>query len=108
MNSYQEFCRSTAVYPDAMKKNLSELMYLSLGLAGEGGEIANKVKKLYRDGETHEKKMAIAAELGDIAWYLARLCDTLDVDLDDVLEENKRKLSDRMHRGVLKGNGDLR
>jgi len=77
MKEYQAFTRTTAIYPEANTGSTNELMYLSLGLAGESGEVANKIKKLYRDGDGAEKRLKIGAELGDVFWYAVRLQDAL-------------------------------
>ncbi len=105
-NAYQEFTRTTAIYPKDI-----EIPYLALGLAGEAGEVANKVKKILRDENgvlTEEKKVEIRKELGDAIWYLARLLDAVGVKFEDALEENFQKLSSRKARGVLSGSGDNR
>jgi NTP pyrophosphatase (non-canonical NTP hydrolase) len=107
-NEYQYKANQTAIYPDAGRGSLTALAYVSLGLAGEAGEIANKVKKLLRDGDSPEKRKALQKECGDVAWYLAQLCTELDTPLDYVAQQNIEKLSDRKERGVIQGNGDNR
>lgn len=87
------------------------LGYTVLGLTGEAGEIANKVKKIWRDNdgnisEEHEKM--ILDEAGDVLWYLSALCSTLDINLNDVAENNIKKLHDRLERNVISGSGDNR
>jgi NTP pyrophosphatase (non-canonical NTP hydrolase) len=108
LNRYKEFTRTTAIYPDAGTGKLPELMYLALGLAGEAGEVANKVKKLFRDGDSEEKRDRLKGEIGDVFWYLARLCDALDLNPEDILQANADKLSSRKERGVIGGSGDER
>lgn len=108
LNKYAEFTRTTAIYPDACTGYVSELQYLALGLAGEAGEVANKVKKLYRDGDSQEKRDELPKELGDVFWYLARLCDALDMAPEDVLSMNFTKLMSRKNRDRLGGDGDNR
>lgn len=100
--------RGFAVYPDACTGNLAELMYLALGLGGETGELENKIKKLYRDGDSFEKRYELMKEIGDIFWYLCRLCDVLGVDVELLWAQNVDKLRSRQKRGVLKGSGDNR
>ena len=107
INEYKEKIREFAVYPAAQSGTLQELMYLGLGL-GEAGEIQGKIKKLFRDGDTVEKREALRKEIGDTFWYLTRLCDVLNFDPEDVMQENYDKLMDRKERGVLSGNGDER
>lgn len=83
--------------------------YSTLGLVGEAGEIANKVKKLRRDMKSRESiKEDIASEIGDCLWYLARLCDDFDLSLNEVAYDNITKLEDRKQRGVISGSGDNR
>ena len=104
--AYQRAARETAIYP----KHLA-VIYPTLGLAGEVGEVAEKVKKIYRDdgGEiTKEKRAALVKELGDVLWYLATLAGDLGIDLGDVAEENLKKLRDRAERKKLQGSGDSR
>ena len=105
-DTYQEESAKTAIYPRGVG-----LMYVSLGLVGECGEIANKVKKVIRDNDgllTESKQSEIAAELGDVLWYLSQLATELEVSLDAVAEENLSKLKDRQKRNVLGGSGDKR
>ncbi len=107
LDEYQEKASKTAIYP----KNY-ELIYPALGLAGEAGEVANKVKKFIRDGadqETFElKKLEIAKELGDVLWYIAALSNDLGVKLSALAAGNLDKLEDRMKRNAIRGDGDNR
>jgi NTP pyrophosphatase (non-canonical NTP hydrolase) len=106
-NEYQEFVRSMKAYPT----NFS-VVYPALGLAGESGEIAEKVKKWIRDegGEemSIDRRDALLGELGDPLWYIAALADDLGFSLQDVVDFNVSKLTSRKARGVLKGSGDNR
>jgi NTP pyrophosphatase (non-canonical NTP hydrolase) len=103
--TYQEFTRTTAIYPK--DKNIE---YLILGLASESGEVAGVLKKYIRDGFSKEElKEKLIAECGDIFWYLARICDeVLEMDMEEVMKVNQVKLEDRKKRDVLKGSGDYR
>lgn len=101
LNEYQKWTRETAIYPRE-----TALVYLGLGLASEAGEVAGKLKKMIRDGGVDV--MSILSEIGDVYWYLARLCDELQWDSETVLNMNKEKLVDRANRGVIKGSGDVR
>ena len=86
------------------------MLVVGLGL-GEAGEVQGKIKKLLRDDNgaiSDEKRLAIAAELGDLLWYVAQACNELDVRLCDVARLNLAKLADRQERGVLQGSGDTR
>lgn len=105
---YQNATRETAVYPHVDTGDIEALSYCALGLVGEAGEVANKIKKLLRDGDTPELRRAARGELGDVLWYLARLADELGVSLSGVAEANLAKLHDRKARGVLGGSGDNR
>ena len=77
LNNYQMQAREFAIYPEDM-----QIMYPALGLAGEAGEVADKVKKIYRDGRDDARFHAdIAKEIGDVLWYCATLADDLGIDL---------------------------
>ena len=89
----------------------NEFMHLVLGLVGEAGEIAEKIKKLVRDKNTDLAELDrddMAAELGDVLWYTAVLANFLDLSLDEVAQRNVDKLADRQRRAVLGGAGDNR
>jgi len=104
---YQEKACDTAIFP---KHQAME--YLTLGLTGEAGEIANKVKKFIRDGATPDeyaaKKIEIAYEIGDVLWYCAVLASELEMNLGHIMENNLQKLANRKNRGTLSGSGDNR
>ena len=104
---YQQRSRATAVYPGAG----DNLLYPTLGLCGEAGEVAEKVKKMVRDDDgvlTPERREALAKELGDVLWYVAQVATEADLDLQAVADANLRKLLSRQQRGVLQGSGDER
>ena len=101
-DEYQDATEETAIYPEDIG-----LIYTTLGLAGESGEIAEKLKKFLREGDD-EYIEEMEDELGDVLWYLARAADELDLSLDDVAEKNLDKLLDRKERDVLTGQGDDR
>lgn len=101
MNNYQNQAAKTAIY-----KVEHQVIYPALGLAAEAGEVANKVKKIMRDGNFDRN--AIADEIGDCLWYIAALCRDLNVNMDAVAQSNLDKLLDRKDRGVLSGSGDKR
>lgn len=105
-NDYQEKTMSTAIYPEAGTGHDMEIYYLSLGITSEAGEIAGKVKKFIRDGRLDPG--AIAYELGDVAWYLARLADAMGYTFEQILEINYNKLTKRKAENVLQGSGDYR
>ena len=104
---YQARSRETAVYPDAG----NNIAYPALGLCGEAGETAEKVKKAIRDDGgtlTEARREAIAAELGDVLWYVAQLATEARLDLDEIAQANLDKLASRRERAVLHGSGDDR
>ena len=98
------------MYPDG----LLGLLYTTLGLAGEAGEVADKVKKIVRDNEdphadlSEEKKMELAKEIGDVLWYIATLSHELGFNLNHIATMNINKLLSRKKRNVIKGSGDNR
>jgi NTP pyrophosphatase (non-canonical NTP hydrolase) len=108
-NNYQTNASRSAFYPRVFKNQ--GLYYTALGLVGEAGEIANKVKKIMRDNNGNLEELAkadIFDELGDVLWYCASLADELGVNLEDVAKVNLIKLEDRMNRGKIQGSGDKR
>lgn len=100
-SEYQEAARSTAIYPRDRA-----IVYPALGLTGEAGEVAEKVKKWIRDGNLDRE--AIAKELGDVLWYIAALAGDLEISMDQIAQQNVLKLQDRAARGKLQGSGDNR
>ena len=106
MNDYQKAALTTAVYPESMKVN-----YPTLGMCGEAGEVADKVKKVYRDKGgvfDEDTKKEIAKEIGDVLWYCAVLANDLGYSLEEVGQMNIDKLSSRKKRDMIHGNGDNR
>jgi NTP pyrophosphatase (non-canonical NTP hydrolase) len=106
-NSYQTAALQTAIYPN-MANNF---IYPTLGLVGEAGEVAEKAKKIIRDGDgtlTPENREKMAMELSDVCWYVAVLAYELDYTLEEVMQMNIDKLASRQARGVLTGSGDNR
>ncbi len=104
---YQTKSRKTAKYPPIGHP----VIYPTLGLANEAGEVAGKVKKIFRDkggviGESERE--ALKSELGDVLWYLAQVCTELDLSLDEVAGYNIEKLYSRLERGKIGGDGDNR
>ena len=106
INEYQEGARRTAIYPSSRA-----IIYPTLGLTGEAGEVADKVKKVIRDNNdefTPERRHQIALELGDVMWYAASLAHDLGYTLDEICQMNLDKLSSRMQRDRIHGEGDER
>jgi NTP pyrophosphatase (non-canonical NTP hydrolase) len=107
LNDYQTAALRTAAPRD--KKN--EFFHLIIGLVGESGEIAEKVKKIVRDQESDLSKLDTAdltKELGDVLWHIAVIADYFDIPLEEVGTTNIAKLADRLKRGVIQGSGDNR
>lgn len=110
LNDYQKEAISFAIYPKSKEWDLP--LYPALGLAGEAGEVAEKIKKLMRDTDanilTENQKREIAKELGDVLWYVANLAADIDYDLEEIAGMNIEKLQSRKERNALKGSGDNR
>jgi NTP pyrophosphatase (non-canonical NTP hydrolase) len=86
-------------------------IYTALGLAGEAGEVAEKVKKIIRDNAvvlSEERREDLKKELGDVLWYIAQLSQDLGFDLEDIAKSNLNKLKSRMERNQIQGDGDNR
>lgn len=109
-DEYQAEATKTAQYKG--KGTLDGLVYVALGLAGEAGEVAGKVKKILRGDHgyelTPEIREALIGEAGDCMWYLSQLCEGLNIGMAEVCRRNLEKLADRVRRGVIKGSGDNR
>ena len=106
-NTYQNNARLTAQYPNLG----ANYIYPTLGLVGEAGEVAEKVKKVIRDKEgifDKESKIGIKKELGDVLWYLSNLCNEFDFKLEEVALQNLDKLKLRAAKGKISGSGDDR
>ena len=107
LNHYQQQARRTAGYPNAGKNPV----YPTLGLTGEAGEVADKVKKGLRDKDgifDEDSREAIKLELGDVLWYVSQLSDELGYELEHVAQANLEKLASRAARGRISGDGDDR
>ena len=107
LNQYQTSALETAVYPNRG----ANFAYPALGLAGEAGEVADKLKKVIRDNGgvlTDPVRDAVAKEIGDVLWYVAVLASEMDYNLNDIAQINIDKLNSRKERGVLSGSGDNR
>lgn len=105
-DQYQEATRSTRIYPDQ-----SKIIYPALGLAGEGGEVCEKVKKMLRDDNgilTPERRETLMAEVSDVLWYIAALADDIGFSMGEIAAFNLAKLQKRKEQGTLKGDGDNR
>lgn len=106
-DKYQAAARITAQYPTLGHP----MVYPALGLNGEAGEVAEKVKKLFRDREsviTDDFRESIKLELGDVLWYVANLAAELNLSLEEIARSNLEKLTSRMKRNAICGDGDRR
>lgn len=106
-SEYQEAASKTAVYPNVGNNPI----YPTLGLCGEVGEVAEKVKKVIRDRDGSfdtETCYAIALEISDVLWYVSQLARELDWNLECIAQLNLAKLEDRQARNKLHGSGDER
>jgi NTP pyrophosphatase (non-canonical NTP hydrolase) len=102
-NTYQHQAHRTAVYP------VNEaFVYTALGLVGEAGEYANKVKKTLRRDPMIPGPEAMADELGDVLWYLAECANAIGYSLDDIARVNLLKLQRRYEENTIRGSGDNR
>jgi NTP pyrophosphatase (non-canonical NTP hydrolase) len=104
---YQKLSRKTAIYPD--KDN--NFIYPTLGLTGEAGEVAEKIKKVLRDNKgviDDSRKQEIKKELGDVLWYLSQIATELHLSLSDIASSNIEKVNSRQERNKISGEGDNR
>jgi NTP pyrophosphatase (non-canonical NTP hydrolase) len=108
INDYQKQALSTA---STTGDNFKDLLHWVLGINGEAGEVAEKLKKIIRDKDsqmTEEDRQELAKEVGDVLWYLAVFAHHLGVPLEEIAQANLDKLQSRKARGVLSGSGDNR
>lgn len=87
------------------------IVYPTMGLVNEAGEVAGKIKKIFRDREgviSGNDRQELKKELGDVLWYLTQICTELDLTLEEVAEANLVKLFSRLERGTIRGDGDER
>ena len=106
LDMYQQVAKTTAIYPREQA-----IIYPTLGLTGEAGEVANKVKKIIRDGtdkNNEDMVQALSSEIGDCLWYIAVLADDVGLKLSDIANNNLLKLANRKEKGTIRGSGDNR
>ena len=111
LNQYQIEAAESDLFEKTDDLMAPGLLEKVLGLSGEAGEVADKVKKIIRDKKgkvSEEDKEAIVKELGDVMWYLAGIARYLDTPLEEVAKKNIKKLVSRKQRGVISGSGDNR
>ena len=106
LDMYQKVAITTAIYPREQA-----IIYPTLGLTGEAGEVANKVKKIIRDGSDSKDERLVSeikSEIGDCLWYIAVLASDFDIKLSDIASTNLEKLANRKKNGTIHGSGDNR
>ena len=106
LDMYQQVAKTTAIYPREQA-----IIYPTLGLTGEAGEVANKVKKIIRDGSNSKDEKLVSeikAEIGDCLWYIAVLADDFNIKLSDIASANLEKLATRKKNNTIHGSGDNR
>lgn len=109
--TFEEYQKQALATVLSTGNEFKDLLHWVLGINGEAGEVAEKVKKIIRDKNgviTDEDKKELAKELGDVMWYIAVFAHDLGVPLDDIAKQNLAKLKSRKERGVLGGDGDNR
>lgn len=122
LREYAEMVHGAAIYRDgvdalldsASREDIAKMLrifYAATGLAGEAGEVANKVKKILRDNAgvvDDEVRHKVLGELGGVAWYLNAAAEEFDLRIEDVLNYNYDQITDRQARDVIRGDGDDR
>jgi NTP pyrophosphatase (non-canonical NTP hydrolase) len=122
LREYADMVSGAAVYREAVEKTLADLsredltkllkiFYATTGLAGEAGEVANKVKKILRDngGVVDDNvRERVLGELGGVAWYLNAASEEFGLRIEDVLNYNYEQITGRQARGTIHGDGDNR
>lgn len=103
-NEYQQWAKEGVL--DSTHTPQLPLIYPTLGLVGEAGEFADKVKKIIRDGQPNYTDLAL--ELGDVLWYLAICAEYIGMDLEDIMQMNVDKLNARRANDTVHGSGDHR
>ncbi len=110
VEDYQKIIKKTAIYPKEIG-----VAYCAMGLTGEAGEVADKIKKLYRDDNYLSHKLMppdkitdIAKELGDVLWYVTAMANELEISLEGIMQMNYDKLMKRRETNTLHGSGDNR
>jgi len=94
LKEYQKLCKTTA---QKFKNKEKEILTWGLGITGEAGDLAGCIKKTF--SHNNDQKDGIKENLGDTLWYVAMICNFFDWDLEEVLEENVKKLKKRYPKG---------
>lgn len=104
---YQKAAKEKAVYPTLGHP----VVFPTLGMLGEAGEVSEKIKKIFRDHDseiTESTREEIKKELGDVLWYMSQIASELDINLQEIAEFNLEKITSRHERGAVWGEGDNR
>lgn len=111
LDKYQKRAAKYDLFETTMDLKSPGFLEKILGLAGEAGEAADKVKKILRDKggfASEDDRAELVKELGDVLWYVANVARYLDVDLSEIAKGNIDKLESRRKRNKLHGEGDNR
>ncbi len=102
LEEYQDQATKTNIY----SQDDWGMIALALGVVGEAGEVADKMKKMLRDCVDNTEQ--VADELGDVLWYISQLAPRIGYNLEDIASRNLEKLQSRQERNVIGGSGDDR
>lgn len=108
--TFQEFQNLSAQYIPTVEC-IPPLAYATMSLTGEAGEVAEKVKRIYRGDDKAQAASyddEIVKELGDVLWCVAAACTALNIPMEYAARKSLQKMEDRRKRGMLKGSGDNR
>lgn len=103
---YDKFVKDTWVGNKLGADDLRDLFICTTGLAGEAGEVSEKLKKFVRDDTLDVDNLV--KELGDVLYYLVTIGHRFGFSLEDIQNANVDKLVGRMQRGTMRGSGDNR
>jgi NTP pyrophosphatase (non-canonical NTP hydrolase) len=106
LDHYQQMAFQTAVYPERGTLTVNAILYCTMGLVGEAGEVANQVKKILRDDNgvlELDRQLKLIDEVGDCLWYVAMLARELGMRLSEIGEMNVKKLEDRRIKNLIHG-----
>ncbi len=114
-NKYLEFVDGTTSHPskdteefinrvrdlESKGVNIARLLTAAVGISAEGGEFTEIVKKMVFQGKpwNEDNREHLIIELGDVMWYVAQACMALEIDFDDVVKGNVKKLEKRYPGG---------
>lgn len=105
LEQYEDFMSTSKVY------DCLPIIYPILGMNGEAGEAAEKVKKCLRDNAGifgGQIKQEILKELADVLWYIWAAADDMGYTLEDVMNIGMKKVKERQETNTVHGSGDNR